>query len=56
MGVDAWIAVSFVLFLVMVFTPAKKALVSGLDNKIANIKQEIDESERIKEDATVALS
>lgn len=51
-----WVAVSFLIFIIAIFNPVKKILTSSLDNQIKEIKNKIDESENIKNDALKTLS
>lgn len=52
----AWVAISFVLFIIAIFKPAKKALLSSLDEKIELIKNEIDEAKELREEAELLLA
>ena len=52
----AWVAVSFFLFVLAVFRPAKKAILSGLDKKIDQIKAEIEEAQELREEAEALLA
>ena len=52
----AWVAVSFFLFVLAVFSPAKKAILSGLDKKIDQIKSEIEEAQELREEAEALLA
>ena len=51
-----WVAVSFILFIVGIFNPVRKILTSSLDGQINEIKNKIDESENIKNEAQKTLS
>ncbi len=51
-----WTAVAFVLFVVAVFKPAKKALLAGLDGRIAQIRTEVEEAQRLREEAQALLA
>lgn len=46
-----WVAVAFVIFVAAVFKPAKKAILGGLDAKIAEIRLQVDEAERLRNEA-----
>ena len=46
-----WVAVSFILFIAAIFNPVRKILTSSLDGQINEIKNKIDESENIKNEA-----
>ena len=52
----AWVAVSFFLFVLAIFRPAKKAILSGLDKKIDQIKAEIEEAQELREEAEALLA
>ena len=51
-----WVAVSFILFIAAIFNPVRKILTSSLDGQINEIKNKIDESENIKNEAQKTLS
>ena len=51
-----WVAVSFILFIAAIFNPVRKILTSSLDGQINEIKNKIDESENIKNEAQKILS
>ena len=51
-----WVAVAFIVFLVVVFKPIKSTLLGGLDSKIAEIKQEVEEAEKLREEAQSLLA
>ena len=51
-----WVAVAFVVFVVLVFKPIKGALIGGLDAKIAEIRQEVEEAEKLREEAQSLLA
>ena len=46
-----WVAISFVIFVILVFKPLKKIMLTSLDKKIAELKSQLDESKKLKEDA-----
>ena len=50
-----WVAVSFILFIVAIFNPVRKILISSLDTQISDIKNKIDEVESLKNEAQKAL-
>ena len=50
-----WVAVSFILFIVAIFNPVRKILISSLDTQIRDIKNKIDEVENLKNEAQKAL-
>ena len=45
-----WVAISFVIFVFLVFKPLKNMLTS-LDKKIEELKHQLEESKKLKEDA-----
>jgi len=51
-----WVLVSFIIFVGIVFVFLRKMILTSLDNKIAEIKNRIDEAEKIKNEAQQALS
>ena len=51
-----WILVSFIIFVLAIFRPVKKILLSSLDDKINEIKQTIEQAEIVKNDAQKTLS
>ncbi len=51
-----WVAVSFVLFIAVIFNPVRKILISSLDTQIKEIKSKIDEAENLKNEAQKTLS
>ena len=51
-----WVAVAFVVFVGLVFKPIKGALIGGLDAKIAEIRQEVEEAEKLREEAQSLLA
>ena len=50
-----WTAVAFVIFILITFKPIKSILIKNLDDKINRIKNDIDEAEKIEEDAKKLL-
>ena len=51
-----WVAVAFVIFVIAVFKPIKAALIGGLDAKIKEIRQEVEEAEKLREEAQSLLA
>ena len=51
-----WVFVAFVIFCIAIFKPVRKILASGLDKKINEIKNSIDQAEKIKNEAQITLS
>ena len=46
-----WVAISFFIFLVLIFKPIKSQISSGLDQKINELKSQIAEAENLKKEA-----
>ncbi|MBL8664144.1 MAG: hypothetical protein JNM29_15020 [Candidatus Odyssella sp.] len=53
---EFWVLVAFVLFVAFMVWKARKALVGGLDARAARIKAEIDEAQRLREEAQALLT
>ena len=53
---EFWVAVSFVIFVVLMFRPARRMLGSALDQRIAGIRQEVEEAQKLREEAQAALA
>tara|TARA_B100002051_G_C16483454_1_gene509236 strand:- start:6 stop:491 length:486 start_codon:yes stop_codon:yes gene_type:complete len=51
-----WVAVSFILFVLAIFNPVRKILISSLDSQINEIKSKISEAENLKIEAQKTLS
>ena len=51
-----WVFIAFVIFVAIIFKPIKKIFTSSLDNKIKTIKNNIDQVEKIKNEAQNTLS
>lgn len=56
MDPTAWVAVAFILFVIAVFKPAKKAILGGLDAKIAEIRGQVEEAQQLREEAQALLA
>jgi len=46
-----WVAISFILFVILVFKPMTKQLSTGLDVKISTLKKSLDDSIKLKTEA-----
>jgi F-type H+-transporting ATPase subunit b len=55
-GGEFWVLVAFILFVGFIVWKARKALVGGLDTRAARIKAEIDEAQRLREEAQALLA
>jgi F-type H+-transporting ATPase subunit b len=51
-----WTAIAFVIFIVALFKPVKKALMAGLDSRIEQIRAEVEEAQRLREEAQTLLA
>lgn len=51
-----WTLVAFVIFFAAVFKPLKKALIGGLDDRIGQIRAEVEEAQRLREEAQTLLA
>ncbi|MDP6389233.1 MAG: F0F1 ATP synthase subunit B [Alphaproteobacteria bacterium] len=51
-----WVAIGFVIFVVALFRPIKKALLDNLDQRIAQIRTEVEEAERLREEAQTLVA
>lgn len=51
-----WVAISFLLFILAIFNPVRKILISSLDSQINEIKNRIEETENIKNESQKTLS
>ena len=51
-----WVAVAFFAFIAAIFNPVRKIVTSNLDAQIKNIKNKIDEAEKLKNETQTTLS
>ena len=51
-----WTLIAFLIFVVLLFKPVKKALLGGLDSRIAQIRTEVEEAQRLREEAQTLLA
>ena len=51
-----WVFIAFLIFIGIIFNPVRKILSSNLDNKIKEIKTNIDHAENLKNDAHKTLN
>ena len=51
-----WVFIAFIIFVGIIFNPVRKMLSTGLDNKIKEIKESINQAEKVKNDSQVTLS
>ena len=55
-GSTFWVAIAFVVFIIAVFNPLSKAATGALDDKIVLIRNEIEEAQRLREEAQATLA
>ena len=53
---EFWVLVAFVILIVAVFKPVKKAFTGGLDGRAAKIKADLDEAQRLRDEAAALLA
>src|SRR5690349_7518213 len=53
---EFWVAVAAAIFIAVVWKPARKALVGGLDERAARIRGELDEARRLRAEAEQLLA
>lgn len=53
---EFWVAVAFVLFVTGAFRPMKRILLGALDRRAEKIRAELDEAQRLREDAQHTLA
>ncbi len=51
-----WVAISFVVFLLIAFKLGRKSVIGGLDSKIAEIRKEIETAESLRVEAQELLA
>lgn len=51
-----WTLIAFILLIVLLFRPIKKALLSALDGRIEEIRNEVEEAQRLREEAQTLLA
>lgn len=51
-----WVFIAFIIFVGAVFNPVRKMLTSNLDSKIQEIKDNIEQAEKLKKDTQITLS
>ena len=51
-----WVFIAFIIFIGIIFNPIRKVLSVGLDNKIKDIKDSINQAEKLKNDSQQTLS
>lgn len=53
---EFWVAVAAAIFLAVVWKPARRSLIGGLDARAARIRGELDEARRLREEAAQLLA
>ncbi|MDH5557089.1 MAG: F0F1 ATP synthase subunit B [Alphaproteobacteria bacterium] len=51
-----WVAVAFSVFVIAAFKPGKRVLTQALDSRIAKIREEVEEAQRLREEAQTMLA
>ena len=51
-----WVFVAFIIFIAAIFNPVRKILTISLDNKINEIKNSINQAEKLKNESQLTLS
>jgi F-type H+-transporting ATPase subunit b len=51
-----WVGVAFVVFVILTFKPGKRILIQALDAKILKIRAEVEEAQRLREEAQATLA
>ena len=51
-----WVFIAFIIFIGAIFNPVRKTLSTGLDSKIQEIKDSINQAEKVKNDSQITLS
>lgn len=51
-----WTLVAFVIFILLVYRPAKRALLAGLDSRIEQVRNEVEEAQKLREEAQALLA
>ena len=50
-----WVLIAFIIFIGIIFNPIRKILLASLDSKINDIKESIDQAEKLKNDTQQTL-
>jgi F-type H+-transporting ATPase subunit b len=53
---ETWVAAAFIIFVAAIYRPVSKMVTSGLDSKAAAIKADLDEAQRLREEAQHTLA
>ncbi len=55
-GAEVWLVLALVALIVIAFRPAKRAILGALDNRAGRIRDELEEAQRLREEAQAALA
>ncbi len=53
---EFWVAVAFAIFVIGAYGPGKRILTGALDKRIAQIRDEVEEAQKLREEAQAALA
>ena len=53
---EFWALIAFLIFVVAVFKPARRALTGALDQRIDGIRQQVEEAKHLREEAQATLA
>lgn len=53
---EFWVGVAFVIFAIGAFRPGKRILTEALDARIAKVREEVEEAQRLREEAQATLA
>jgi F-type H+-transporting ATPase subunit b len=53
---EFWVALAFIIFVAIAFKPARKAILSMLDDRAERIRGELEEAQRLREEAQSLLA
>ena len=53
---EIWLILALVVLIAIVFKPAKKAILGGLDGRADKIRKELEEAQHLREEAKIALA
>ena len=51
-----WVAIALAVFIIAIFNPVSKLMTKGLDERAEKIKDELDEAERLRNEAQDLLA
>ncbi len=53
---EFWVVVAFIIFVIMMIKPVTGVMMGALDQRIAKIREEVEEAQRLREEAQAALA